>query len=227
VELSITRTFGRWQVQPLDLSSPRDVGRSSVLVEALAARLALRKVRVHFGCPIERINIHNGKVAGVATGAGERRAAAVIVTCDPWQTVNQLLPAGAVPQTRRWLRDLRAAAAPAITHQLADPPDELVTEAVRLTAAGIPTVTYLRRQEDTGVRTDHDFTKTRPRPSYGLAWSGFTSWLRRPHVTTEIDGLYAASPSSPAGPGASQVVLSAALAAYGCHDYLGAPIARR
>jgi hypothetical protein len=39
-------------------------------------------------------------------------------------------------------------------------------------------------------------------------------------VTTEIPGLYAASPSSPAGPSPSHVVLSAALAAYGCHDYL-------
>jgi phytoene dehydrogenase-like protein len=227
VELSIMRTFGRWQVQPLDLSSPRDVGRSSVLVEALAARLALRKVQVHLGCPIERLNIHNGKVTGVATGAGDRRAAAVIVTCDPWQAFNQLLPASAGRQTRRRLRNLNPAAAPAITHQQADSPTELVTETVRLTAVGIPTVTYLRRLGDTGVRTDHDFTKTLPRPSYGLAWSGFTSWLRRPRVTTEVGGLFAASPSSPAGPGASQVVLSAALAAYGCHDYLGARIARR
>jgi hypothetical protein len=53
-----------------------------------------------------------------------------------------------------------------------------------------------------------------------VAWHGFPSWLRRPHVTTEISGLYAASPSSPAGPNSSCVVLSAALAAYACHDYL-------
>jgi hypothetical protein len=54
-----------------------------------------------------------------------------------------------------------------------------------------------------------------------VAWSGFNSWLRRPQVTTEFPGLYAAGPWSPAGPGASQVVLSAALAADGCQDYLG------
>src|SRR5215218_3861608 len=62
VELSIMRTFGRWQIQPLDPSSRLDVGRSSILVEALAARLALRKVKVHLSCPIDSINIQNGKV---------------------------------------------------------------------------------------------------------------------------------------------------------------------
>jgi phytoene dehydrogenase-like protein len=222
VELSIMRTFGRWQVQPLDLSSPRDAGRSSVLVEALAARLALRKVQVHLSCPIEGINTQSGKVTGVTTAAGERRVAAVVVTCDPWQTFNQLLPAATARQTRRRLRTLSPAAAPTITHLEVVTPAELVKETVSLTAAGIPTVSYRRRQGDAGVQTDHDFTKTLPRPSYGLAWNGFTSWLRRPLVTTGIDGLYTASPSSAAGPGASQVVLSAALAAYGCHSYLRA-----
>jgi phytoene dehydrogenase-like protein len=220
VELSIMRTFGRWQVQPLDLGSPRDAGRSSVLVEALAARLTLRKVQVHLSCPIEGINTQSGKVTGITTAAGDRRATAVIVTCDPWQTFNQLLPTATARQTRRRLHTLSPAAAPTITHQEVETPGELVKETVSLTAAGIPTVSYLRRQGDAGVQADHDFTKTLPRPSYGLAWNGFTSWLRRPLVTTRIDGLYTASPSSPAGPGASQVVLSAALAAYGCHDYL-------
>jgi UDP-galactopyranose mutase len=54
VELSLQRTFGRWQVQPLNPASKLDVGRSSVLVEALAARLELRKVRIHLGCPVEQ-----------------------------------------------------------------------------------------------------------------------------------------------------------------------------
>ena len=54
VELYLSRTFGRWQLQPLDAAFRLDVGRSSVLVEALAARLALRKVEVHLGCPVDR-----------------------------------------------------------------------------------------------------------------------------------------------------------------------------
>ena len=49
VELSMRRTFGHWQVQPLDTNSGLDAGRSSVLVEALAGRLALRKVAVWRG----------------------------------------------------------------------------------------------------------------------------------------------------------------------------------
>jgi hypothetical protein len=73
-----------------------------------------------------------------------------------------------------------------------------------------------------GIHTVHDFNQTVPRPSYGVAWNGFDSWLRRPPVTTQIPGLYTAGPFSPAGPSPSHVVLSAALAAYACHDYLRA-----
>jgi hypothetical protein len=186
----------------------------------LAARLALRKVEVHLGCPIESVKIRNGQVAGIATGAGDRPAAAVVVTCDPWQTFNELLPATATRHIRRRLQNLSPAAAPTITHEGAEPPAELVRETVRLSDAGIPTVSYLRQQAGAGVRTVHDFAEVHPRPSYGVAWNGFPSWLSRPQVTTEIPGLYAASPSSPAGASPSHVVLSAALAAYGCHDYL-------
>ncbi|HLM20831.1 MAG TPA: hypothetical protein VK390_04815, partial [Propionibacteriaceae bacterium] len=103
----------------------------------------------------------------------------------------------------------------------------LLREMVTLTEAGIPTVSYLRQLADSGLRTVHDFNATLPKASYGVASSGFSSWLRRPSVTTEIPGLFTASPASPAGPGASQVVLSAALAAYGGDDYLRARIARR
>ena len=220
VELSIMRTFGRWQVQPLDPDTGFDIGRSSILVEALAARLALRKVEVHLGCPIESIKIRNGQVTGIATAAGDRTAAAVVVTCDPWQAFSELLPDTATRHIRRRLRNLSPAAAPTITHQEAEPPTELVRETVRLSDAGIPRVSYLRQQAGAGVRTVHDFAEVLPRPSYGVAWNGFPSWLSRPQVTTESPGLYAASPSSPAGPSPSHVVLSAALAAYGCHDYL-------
>jgi phytoene dehydrogenase-like protein len=220
VELSIMRTFGRWQIQPLEPVASLEAGRTSILVEALAARLALRKVKVHLGCPVEKINIDNGQVAGIVTDAGERPVAAVVISCDPWQAFNEMLPASAARHRQRQLRSLSPAAAPTITHQMTELPQALLTETVGLTAAGIPTVTYLRQHAESGLRTIHDFTRTLPRPSYGVAWSGFSSWLRRPPVTTEIPGLYAASPSSPAGSAPSQVVLSAALAAYGCHDYL-------
>ncbi len=225
VELSTARRFGRWQVQPVDSNAALDLGRSSILVEALAARLALRKVRVHLACSVEHITIRDGRVAAVATSDGEHPAAAVVATCDPWQTFNELLPATTARKTRRQLDHLRPAAAPTITHCEAPAPNGLVHETVTLTEAGVPALSYLHRSSGKGVRTAHDFTRTLPRPSFGVAWRGFSSWLRRPPVTTEVRGLYAAGPWSPGGPNESQVVLSAALAAYGCHDYLTRPTA--
>jgi phytoene dehydrogenase-like protein len=222
VELSLQRTFGRWQVQPLDADSGLDVGRSSVLIEALAARLELRKVRVHLGCPVEGIELRDGHVTAVVTSAGDRPAASVIATCDPWQTFHDLLPITADRRTTRQLRKLTPAAAPMITHQEAPARTAPVQETVALDEAGVPNINYLRQLAGHRLETTHDFNATLPRPSSGAAWSGFASWLRRPSVTTRIPGLYTAGPSSRAGPGASQVVLSAALAAYGCHDHLEA-----
>jgi phytoene dehydrogenase-like protein len=227
VELATARRFGRWQVQPVDRNSALDLGRSSILVEALATRLALRKVRVHRACSVEHITIRDGRVAAVATSDGERPAAAVVATCDPWQTFNELLPTTAARQTRRRLAHLIPAAAPTITHCEAPAPNGLVDETVTLTEAGVPVLSYLHRSSCKGVQTLHDFTQTLARPSFGVAWRGFSSWLRRPPVTTEVPGLYAAGPWSPGGPGESQVVLSAALAAYGCHDYLSQLVGSR
>jgi phytoene dehydrogenase-like protein len=223
VELYTARTFGRWQVQPLEIDSALDVGRSSILVEALAARLALRQVRVHLDCAVGSIKIRNGRVVAIETGDGGRPAAAVVATCDPWQIFDNLLPPNAAPRTRRQLRRLRPAAAPAITHHhAAKPPAAQVIETITVSHAGVPTVNYLRPTADGGVCTVQDFNQTTSCASYGIAWHGFGSWLRQPSVTTQVPGVYAAGPFSPAGPNASQVVLSAALAAYGCHDYLGA-----
>jgi phytoene dehydrogenase-like protein len=226
VELSVLRTFGRWQLLPIYNEARLDVGRSSILVEALAARLALRKVTVHLSCPIEGIEMRDGKIIAVVTSAGDRPAAAVIVTCDPWHTFSDLLPVASARRTRRRLRELVPAAAPTITHRAALEPTAQVHETVTLNDVGVPTVSYLHQTAGEAVRSVHDFNKTLLRPSYGVAWHGFTSWLRRPPVTTEIAGLYTAGPASPAGPSASQVVLSAALASYGCHDYLATPSER-
>jgi phytoene dehydrogenase-like protein len=220
VELYLMRTFGRWQVQPLEPDARLDVGRSSVLAEALAARLALRKVAVHLGCRIESVTVSNRRVTAVVTSDGERPAAAVVATCDPWQTFNKLLPLAAVHRIRRGLRELNPAAAPTVTHQQVPMPTARVIETVTLSETGVPTVDYRRQAADSGIRTVHDCKQMSPRPSYGVAWNGFGSWLRRPPVTTEVSGLYTAGPFSAAGASASHVVLSGALAAYGCHDYL-------
>jgi phytoene dehydrogenase-like protein len=220
VELSIQRTFGRWQVAALDTHPVLDAGRSSVLVEALAGRLALRKVHIHLGCTVEGIHLRNGHVTTVATSAGDRPASAVVATCDPWQVFNDMLPATAARRIRHQLGRLSPAAAPTISHHDVPAPAARLRETVALTADGIPTISYPRQLADRGLQTRHDFNATQPRASYGAAWSGFASWLRRPPVTTGIPGLYTASSSSPAGPGPSQVILSAALAAGSCHDHL-------
>jgi phytoene dehydrogenase-like protein len=220
VELYLMRTFGRWQVQPLEAAARLDVGRSSVLVEALAARLALRKVAVHLDCRIESVTVRNRRATAVVTSDGERPAAAVVATCDPWQTFNKLVPLTAAPRIRRGLAELNPAAAPTINHRQVPKPTAQVVETVTLSETGVPTVDYLRLAADSGIRTVHDCKQMFPRPSYGVAWNGFGSWLRRPPVTTEVSGLYTAGPFSAAGASASHVVLSAALAAYGCRDYL-------
>jgi phytoene dehydrogenase-like protein len=222
VELFIARTFGRWQVAPMDSATAASAGRSSVLVEALAARLELRKVVVHLGTVVSGIAVRGGAVSAVATSAGERPASAVVATTDPWQLFNALVPPHAGRRARRNLRRLRPASAPRVGHEVLDRPAAVgVAETITFTPDGVPTVEYLRPAGEHAVRTVHDYLVSTPRPASGVAWQGFGSWLRRPPVTSGIAGLFLAGPFSPAGPGPSQVICSAALASYGCHDYLG------
>ena len=221
VELSLQRTFGRWQLQPLNSAGIGDAGRSSVLIEALAARLQLRQVRVHTGCPVTAVGVVDGRVTSVSTAAGERPAAAVVSTVDPWQTYDTLLPPDAAPLTRRRVNSLDPALAPTVAHQPRDSPaDSEVREVTTLTAAGVPVIAYTRPIPGGTLTSSHDFRSTEARPAAGVAWDGLDSWIRRPPVTSEVAGLFTAGPFSPAGPGGSAEVLSAALAAYGVHGYL-------
>ena len=93
VDLSLDRTFGRWMVQPIKVG---DVGRSSVLIEALAGRLALRKVSVQLNTPVHQVVGHDGRIA-VHAGGHRVPAAAVVVTVDPWQTLADLVPERTAP----------------------------------------------------------------------------------------------------------------------------------
>ena len=121
VDLWVSRTFGRWQIVQEPDNTGQDAGRSSVLVEALTARLALRKVTVRTGLPVEAIRVESDRATGVRTPDGEHPAAAVISTVDPWST-SALLPPDVLRRTRRDLHSLSPAQAPTISHQLIDRP---------------------------------------------------------------------------------------------------------
>jgi len=221
VELSLHRTFGRWQLQALDPAAAGGVGRSSVLVEALAARLRLRQVTVHTECAVTAVRVVDGRVAAVSTATGDHPAAAVVSALDPWQTYCVLLPPGAAQRTRRRVNSLHPAHAPTIGHELRDSATGSdVREVTTLTAAGVPLVDYIRPIPGGTVTSRHDFRDTTPRPSAGVAWDGLRSWTRRPPVSSEVAGLFTAGPFSPAGPGGSAEVLSGALAAYAVQAYL-------
>ena len=223
VELSLQRTFGRWQVQPAEVSDRTNdgLGRSSVLVAALADRLKLRRVDVHLGSAVTAIRVETGRVVAVGTGSEERPAQAVVSTVDLWSTFDTLLPGATARRTRRRVRSLRPALGPTVRHDVADQPAVGVRETVTLTASGVPTVAYARSVGTTTVTTTHDFGAARPDAASGVGWAGMRSWVRRPAVATEVPGLFLAGPFSPAGPGGSAEVLSGALAAYAVQDYLG------
>ncbi|HWJ53138.1 MAG TPA: FAD-dependent oxidoreductase [Propionibacteriaceae bacterium] len=221
VELSLHRTFGRWQLQPLDPAGAAEVGRSSILIDALAARLRLRQVSVHTGCPVTALGVVDGRVATVSTAVGERPVAAVVSTVDPWHTYGALLAPDVAKRTRRRVHSLQPAQAPTIGHELRDSsigPD--VQEVTTLTPAGVPVDAYARQVPGGTVISRHDFRDTTPRPAAGVAWNGLSSWTRRPPVSGEVAGLCTAGPFSPAGPGGSAEVLSGALAAYAVQAYL-------
>jgi len=220
VEHAISRTFGRWQLQPINDGGATDSGRSSVLVEALVGRLQLRKVAVRTATPVIGIEVDGGRVAGIRTASGKHAAAAVICTVDPWQTVDALLRPNVAKATRRTVHRLQPAGAPAISHSLIDDPIAGVSETVEHTVRGVPTVTYRRPAGRRSVRMVHDFGSIGARSSGAVTWQGFRSFLRRPPVTTEIAGLFVAGPFSAAGAAPSAVVLSSALAAYRCQNYL-------
>lgn len=224
VDLSVSRRFGHWQLRPVDpVRHPQDTGRTSVLTEALAGRLATRRVDVRLESAVQDVLVEDGRAVGVRTGNDVLHpAAAVVVTCDPWSLADELLPPTADRALRRGVRHLRPAVAPAVSHTLVDEPSAEVSETVELSADGLPVVTYRRPVPGGTLVFRHDHGQGRPEPGFGVAWQGFRGWLRRPPVVTGVAGLYAASPSSAGGNGPSQTVLSGALASYACHDALAA-----
>lgn len=219
VDLLVGRTFGRWQVRPVDgartTPTADDVGRTSVLVEALAARLALRGVDVRLGSRVVAVAAGRDRPTGVQTAAGLEPADAVVLAVDPWSAA-ELAPPAAARSLRRSLRGAAPVRLPTATHTVLDGEEGGgdVVEHVRLDDAGVPVVETTRRLSGRAVRTVHDHHVTSGRPGSGLVTSGFRGWRHRPGTATALTGLALAGAASPAGPSPSAVVQSAALAAY-------------
>lgn len=219
VDLAVLRRFGRWTIRRTDGT---ETGRTSALVEALAGRLATRRVTM-IDSEATTIMIESGRAAGVITEVGPFRAAAVISTVDPPRLLDQLLAGVELPPQRATLGRLRPALAPTVTAtRLPGPVTDELTETVEHRAGAGPLVTVVRRAGATMVELTYDYARPRPDWSRGLAWQGFGSWLVRPPIRGPLPGLYQAGPFSAAGPGLSQTLLSGALASYACHDELTA-----
>jgi phytoene dehydrogenase-like protein len=216
VELSIARRFGRWRID-----GP-EVGRTSVLVEALTQRLAQRRVQVHLDTRVHRILIADDRACGVLVGNEEQPAGAVVATVDPWQLYDTLLPADAAGSELRGVRRLRPAAAPGVSHSFSGNAADDVTETVLHPDPADPygglQVTYHRPADGATLISRHDFGS--PHPSSDAAWDGFRSWLRRPPTRSRVAGLFVAGPFSRGGGQPSQTVLSGALASQAGQDYL-------
>lgn len=69
----LEQRFGAW----------RPVGGMAVLVTALAARMATRRVDVHTGTPAQDLVLREGRAVAVRTPEGEVDADAVVVAIDP------------------------------------------------------------------------------------------------------------------------------------------------
>ncbi len=213
VELWTDRTFGRWQLSPVEGSAADrpgsggpGAGRSSVLIETLAGRLTLRRVTIRTGTTLDRLEIDSGRVSGARAGGVDHPATTVVSALDPWSTAAL---AGLAPPRQP------PALAPAISHAVLDQAPGEVGEDIALTADGVPAVTFTRPLATGTLRSVHDWTTTHPAPAEGLSWQGgWRAWAGRPALRTGIEGLLQVGPWSTAGPGPAQQVLTGALAAY-------------
>ncbi len=228
VGLLVERTFGRWQVVVEQGRtgavradrSRHDTARTSVLVETLAARLALRGVDVRLGSRVEAVDAAGGGAAVRTADGGSEPADGVVLAVDPW-TAASVAPPAAARELRRALRRAAPARLPRAGHVLLDAeggdrPAEPVAEHLHLDAAGRPRVVTTRWLGGRLVRTtvDHAADHLEDRPGQGVVTDGFRGWRRRPGTTTATPGVALAGAASPSGPSPWAVLQSGALAAY-------------
>lgn len=92
----VEQKFGAWTVE----------GGLAALGEALARRLATRKVDVRTSTPVRDLTVDAGQVRAVVTDDGEVETDAVVCAVDPRQ----------LPALRRWVRRTRSTTLPTLVH---------------------------------------------------------------------------------------------------------------
>ena len=223
----VEQRFGAWTVP----------GGMAGLGAALEARLATRKVCVRTGTDARDLVVRNGRVAAVATDAGELDADAVVCAVDP-----RRLPALA-PYVARTMPSLP----PVVTHvglegEVPDLPHELVLHGDPMLVvrtggrapAGAAALTVHGRgrlSEDVLValarhridvrarvvtrvdRSPRDQVERWGGSPMGVLWQGRATVRRRLGPRTPIGGVYAAGAHATPGAGLPCVGLSAALVA--------------
>ncbi|MFT4084611.1 MAG: NAD(P)/FAD-dependent oxidoreductase [Nocardioides sp.] len=229
----LEQRFGGW----------RPVGGMAGLARALEARLATRRVEVLTATTALDLVVRAGRVAAVATSAGEIDADAVVVAIDPRR----------LPALRAQVAATLPALPPAITHVgLAEPPDHLAGLPAELVLHGDPTLVLRTARTAAGPAwTVHSYgtlledvllalarhridgrsldvrdlviTRVDLGPAelvrrwggspYGVRWAGRRTVFRRLGPSTPIPGVYAAGAHANPGAGLPYVGLSAALVA--------------
>ena len=224
----VEQGFGVWTVE----------GGMSLLAQALAARMATRKVDVVTGTRVRDVAVRGGRVVGVHTDAGDLDADVVVVAVDP-----RSLPTLA-PHVARTMPALP----PRITHLGLDASDlhELASETVVhgdpwfviRTAGRAPdghaAWTVLTRgtlgedvlmalarhgldlRDRVVTRLDHsprELVEHWHGSPLGVRWQGRETARRRLGPDTPVAGVLAAGAHAVSGPGLPWVGLSAALVA--------------
>jgi UDP-galactopyranose mutase len=220
----VEQRFGAWSV----------AGGMGVLADALAARLATRRVEVRTSVDVLDLVVRDGRAVAVATADGPVDADVVVVACDPRR----------LPTLAGYVERTMPAMPPVVVHLGldGDVPD-LAHETVFHGAAKEPTITVRasgrawtllgrgRVDEDLVIalvrrgvdirpavvtrvdRSPRDQVESYGGSPYGVLWQGRGTVLRRLGPATPVAGVYAAGAHAAPGAGLPYVGLSAALVA--------------
>jgi UDP-galactopyranose mutase len=220
----VEQRFGAWAF----------TGGMAALAEALANRLATRKVEVRTSIEVRDLVVRGGRVAAVTTDAGDVDADVVVVACDPRRLptlaplVRRTMPALPPVVVHLGLEgDLPDLAHETVLHGSATQPQITVRTAGTawtllgrgrvdedLATALVRRRIDIRAQVVTRVdRSPRELVEDWGGSPCGVLWQGRQTTFRRLGPATPIAGVYAAGAHATPGAGLPFVGLSAALVA--------------